>query len=61
MAVRPSEHVLVITDEEQRGVGEALRRAADMITPGNVRRRVLEDLARRPLSEIPAKLAQDVP
>lgn len=60
MAVKPGEHVLVVTDVEQREVGEALRKAASRITPGKVRLRILEELAARPIVAIPEKLVQDI-
>jgi leucyl aminopeptidase (aminopeptidase T) len=61
MAVRPGEHVLVVTDRNRLEVGEALQRAAERITPGNTRLEILENYGERPLTYLPDGLSERVP
>lgn len=61
MGVRDGEHVLVVTDEGTASIGDALADAAEAVTPGNVETVLLEELGDRPLTEVPAALADRVP
>lgn len=61
MAVKPGEHVLVVTDSFTRTIGEALDRAAQKASPGNVKTVFLEDFGKRPLTSLPKPLEGLVP
>lgn len=54
MGVKPGEHVLIVTDESQLKVGNALRDAAENVTgKQNVSTFVLEKISKRPLKTLP--------
>jgi leucyl aminopeptidase (aminopeptidase T) len=58
MGVVPSEHVLIVTDTFTLTVGEALRKAAEKVSPQNVRLALLEDFGKRPLTSLPKPLEE---
>jgi len=60
MGVVPSEHVLIVTDTLTQTVGEALRRAAEKVSPGNVRLLLLEDFGQRPLTSLPKPIEESI-
>jgi len=60
MAVRPGEHVFIVTDSLTRKVGEALKRAAEKVTPQNVKIAFLEDFGKRPLTSLPTPLEESI-
>ena len=60
MRVKPGEHVFIVTDSFTRRIGEALRRAAEKASPGNVRIVFLEDLGKRPLTSLPKPLEESI-
>lgn len=61
MGVKPGEHVLIVTDAFTRRVGEALKKAAENVSPQNVRILFLEDLGTRPLTSLPKPLEESIP
>jgi aminopeptidase len=61
MRVKPGEHVLIVTDDYTRTVGEALKKASEKVTPGNVKIAFLEDFGKRPLTSLPKPLEQLIP
>jgi len=61
MGVKPGEHVLIVTDAFTRRVGEALRKAAENVSPQNVRIVFLEDFGTRPLASLPKTLEESIP
>lgn len=61
MGVKPGEHVLIVTDSYTRRVGEALHRAAEKVSPQNVRIVFLEEFGQRPLTSLPKALEQMIP
>ena len=48
MGVKSGEHVFIVTDSFTRRIGEALKRAAEKASPGNVKIAFLEDFGKRP-------------
>ena len=60
MGVRPGEHVFIVTDSLTRKVGEALMRAAEKVTPQNVKIAFLEDFGKRPLTSLPKPLEESI-
>jgi aminopeptidase len=62
MGLRPGERVVIVTDRPEIEVGTALRRSAEKVTgPVNVKLFVLEDLITRPITSLPAVIAEAVP
>ncbi len=61
MDVRLGEHVLVVTDTYTQRIGEALRKAAEKVSPNNVKLVLLEDFGERPLTSLPKALEELVP
>lgn len=61
MGVQPGERVLIVTDAPTRKVGEAIKKAAEKVTPGNVKMVLLEDFGERPLTSLPKALGDMVP
>ena len=62
MGLKNGEKVLIITDNSQLMVGNALKKAAEKITPpSNVRMFVLEQVAKRPLSSLPSVIENTIP
>ena len=61
MSVRRGEHVLIVTDRETLEVGEALRRAAEKVSEGNVKLFVLEDYTERPAKQLPNQIFEAIP
>ena len=60
MGVKPSEHVLIVTDKGTIAVGDALKRAAQKVTP-HVEMFVLEDYGTRPMKGLPKEIETAVP
>jgi len=60
MGVKPGEHVLIVTDRGTYTVGNALKRAAEKVTP-HVEMYVLENYGARPITSIPNEIASVVP
>jgi len=60
MRVAPGEHVLIVTDSFTRTVGEALRRAAERVSPSNVELMMLEDFGPRPLTSLPTPIEESI-
>lgn len=58
MGIVRGEHVLIVTDTYTRTVGEALRKAAENVSPRNVRLVFLEDFGKRPLASLPKPLEE---
>lgn len=61
MGIKPGEHVFIVTDSFTRKVGEALKKAAEKITPQNVKIAFLEDFGKRPLTSLPKPLEESIP
>jgi len=62
MGLRPDERVLVVTDLAEVAVGSALEEAAKKVTgQDKVQLFILEDLASRPLKDLPDKIASSIP
>jgi aminopeptidase len=62
MGLKKQEKVLIVTDQEELEVGNALRKVAEEITgASNVRMFVLEQLARRPLTSLPKQIEEAIP
>jgi len=60
MGVVLGERILIVTDTFTRTVGEALRKAAEKVSPNNVRLVFLEEFGQRPLTFLPKPLEQSV-
>jgi len=60
MAVKPKEHVLIVTDKPTLTVGNALKRAAEKVTP-YVEMYVLEDYGPRPMISLPKEIKNVIP
>lgn len=60
MSVKPGEHVLIVTDKGTIVVGNALRRAAEKVTP-YVEMYVLEDYGTRPMTSLPKEIESAIP
>jgi leucyl aminopeptidase (aminopeptidase T) len=60
MSVAPGEHVFIATDAATKEVGEALKRAAEKVTPGNVKIAYLEDFGKRPLTSLPKPMEESI-
>jgi len=60
MGVKRGEHVFIVTDSFTRKVGEALKEAAERVTPGNVKIAFLEDFGKRPLTSLPKPLEESI-
>jgi leucyl aminopeptidase (aminopeptidase T) len=60
MGVKKGEHVLIVTDKPRFEVGDALRKQAEEVTPGNVRCFVLEDHLSRPMTDLPQKISEEI-
>jgi aminopeptidase len=62
MGLRPGERVVIVTDRSEIEVGNALKKSAEKITGfSNVKLFVLEDLTTRPITSLPATIADAVP
>jgi len=61
MGVKPGERVLIVTDSYTRRVGEALKRAAEKVSPQNVKIVFLEEFGQRPLTSLPKALEEMIP
>jgi leucyl aminopeptidase (aminopeptidase T) len=61
MGVKSGEHVFIVTDSFTRRIGEALKRAAEKASPGNVKIAFLEDFGKRPLTSLPKPLGESIP
>ena len=62
MGLRPGERVVIVSDRPEIEVGAALRRSAEKVTgTANVKLFVLEDLTTRPITSLPAAIADAVP
>lgn len=62
MGLRPGEHVLIATDLAQLEIGRALEKEASFVTgKENVRLFVIENLAQRPLKELPKEIDEAIP
>ncbi|HYB04609.1 MAG TPA: hypothetical protein VED17_09105, partial [Nitrososphaerales archaeon] len=62
MGLHPGERVVIVSDRPEIEVGAALRRSAEKVTgPANVKLFVLEDLITRPITTLPAAIADAVP
>jgi aminopeptidase len=62
MGLRSGERVLIISDRAEIDVGNSLRKAAEKITgQANVKLLILEDLAARPLADLPQQISDAVP
>jgi aminopeptidase len=60
MGVKDGERVLIVTDKSTYAVGNALKHAAENVTP-NVEMYVLEDYGTRPLTSLPAEIENATP
>jgi len=60
MGVKHGEHVLIVTDKNTSNVGNALRRAAEKVTP-HVEMYVLEDYGTRPMTSLPREIESAIP
>jgi len=60
MGVKPKEHVLIVTDKPTLTVGNALKRAAEKVTP-HVEMYVLEDYGPRPMTSLPKEIKNVIP
>jgi leucyl aminopeptidase (aminopeptidase T) len=61
MGVKPGERVLIVTDSYTRRVGEALKFAAEKVSPQNVKIVFLEEFGQRPLTSLPKALEEMIP
>jgi aminopeptidase len=63
MNVGAKDRVLIVTDRNQEKVGSALRKAALEVVEkeSNVKLLVIEDLATRPLTELPGQIEKEIP
>jgi len=62
MGLKKGEHVLIVTDRPTLKVGDALRKESEKITTrANVKLLVLEDLASRPLADLPEEVSESIP
>ena len=62
MGVKRGERVLIVTDESQLTVGNALKEATERITgKGNVRMFVIQQIAQRPLQTLPKVIDEEIP
>jgi aminopeptidase len=60
MGVKTGERVLIVTDKGTLDVGQALRQAAERVTP-HVEMYVLEDYGSRPMGSLPEEIEKAVP
>jgi len=60
MGVKRGEHVLIVTDKSTYAVGNALKLAAEKVTP-YVEMYVLEDYGTRPMTSLPKKIRNAIP
>lgn len=60
MGVTPGERVLIVTDMFTRRIGQALRTAAEKVSPNNVRLLLLEDYGVRPLTFLPKAIEESI-
>lgn len=60
MGVKPGEHIFIVTDVFTRTIGEALSKAAEKVSPGNVRLVLLEDFGERPLTSLPKPFEESI-
>ena len=60
MGLKPGEHVLIVTDNAQLKIGQALENVSKGIT-GYVKLFVIEDLAQRPLKVLPKQIVDAIP
>jgi aminopeptidase len=60
MGLKPGEHVLIVTDNAQLKIGQALENVSKRIT-GYVKLFVIEDLAQRPLKVLPKQIVDAIP
>jgi len=61
MSVTDGEHVLILTDRSTLEVGQAIAKAAEKVTAGNVKLQVLEDYVERPATKLPEAIAKEIP
>ena len=61
MSVTDGEHVLILTDRSTLEVGQAIAKAAEKVTAGNVKLHVLEDYVERPATKLPEAIAKEIP
>ncbi|WXG47637.1 MAG: aminopeptidase [Candidatus Atabeyarchaeum deiterrae] len=61
MSVRKGEHVLIVSDKPRFEIGNAIKKEAEAVSPGNVEIYVLEDYCSRPMSDLPDKIATKIP
>jgi len=59
MGVKSGEHVLIVTDEGTCSIGNALKRAAEKVTP-YVEMYVLEDYGTRPMTSLPKEIEEAI-
>lgn len=61
MAIRNGEHVLILTDRATFEVGDAVSKAADKRSKGNVKLLILEDYTERPAKGLPKPILDLIP
>jgi aminopeptidase len=62
MGVKKGDKVLIITDKNQKTVGDALENeASNIVGVANTKVFVLEDLASRPLTKLPGQIEKEIP
>jgi aminopeptidase len=62
MGVKESERVLIVSDEANKEIGEALKRNAEPVSGAlNVQLLILEDIDKRPLHVLPQKIKDAIP
>ena len=61
MSVKKGEHVLILTDRETSDVGNAISKAAEKVSGGNVKLFILEDYTERPAKELPRPILDMIP
>lgn len=61
MNVKMGEHVLIVTDRPRLEIGEALRKEAEFLRPGNTKLFVLEDFVSRPMKDLPQQIFKELP
>jgi leucyl aminopeptidase (aminopeptidase T) len=60
LRVKPKEQVLIVSDKKTYEIGNALRKAAEEITP-HVKIFVLEDYGERPMRSLPEEIVYTIP
>jgi len=61
MSVTEGEHVLILTDHPTLEVGLAISKAAEQVTPGNVKLFVIEEHSQRPATDLPEAISKEIP